>query len=237
MFTGIVESTGKIISLKKTKSNLSIEIECSFADELKKGQSVAHNGVCLTVESIKEQRTRDRGRYRVTAVKETLSKTNLGKLKVGNKINLERSLKVGDRLDGHFVQGHVDSTAQVKSIKKEKGSWMFKFQISPHKVTEFPQNDGVRNFVRTVFSERVLADHRTNFKFQISNLIIEKGSVCINGVSLTIVDVKKNIFSVAIIPHTFKHTNFSSLKKNDTINIEFDILGKHIQKIISARSH
>jgi len=205
MFTGIVETTGKVISLEKKKSNLEIGIECSFVNELKKGQSVAHNGVCLTLENIKGQGTRDKGQYTVTAVKETLDKTNLVKLKIGDVINLERSLKVGDRLDGHFVQGHVDCTAEVKSIKKEKGSWLFKFQVS-------------------------------NTKSQVSSLIINKGSICINGISLTVVDVENSIFSVAIIPHTFKHTNFSSLKKGDAVNIEYDVLGKHIQKIISNQS-
>ena len=205
MFTGIVEATGKIISLTKKKSNLELTIECSFTKELKIGQSVSHNGVCLTVEKINSSKKN----YVVTAIKETLSKTNLGKLKLGDKVNLERSLRVGDRLDGHFVQGHVDCTAEVKSIKKEKGSYLFQFKIQ-------------------------------NSKFK--NLIIEKGSICINGVSLTVVNLSPNggdregvIFSVAIIPHTFTHTNFSSLKIGSKVNIEFDILGKHIQKIISNK--
>ena len=198
MFTGIIESLGKIISLKKEKSNISYEIESSFTNELKEGQSIAHNGVCLTVEKISGKN------YWVTAVKETLSKTNLGKLKVSDNINLERSLKISDRLDGHFVQGHVDCTAKVESIKKEKGSHIFKFTIH----------------------------HPSSV---IHNLIIEKGSICINGVSLTVVKPKKNIFSTTIIPHTFTHTNFSSMKKGDEVNIEFDILGKYIQKIISSR--
>ncbi|MBI4930792.1 MAG: riboflavin synthase [Bacteroidetes bacterium] len=207
MFTGIIEATGKVISIEKDKSNLRFGIECAFAKELKIGQSVAHNGVCLTVENISSSRKN----YTVTAVKETLDKSNLGLLKKGNRINLERSLKIGDRLDGHFVQGHVDCMAEVNAIKKEKGSWSFKFQVS-------------------------------NSKSQVSNLIIEKGSICINGVSLTVVDTSPNggdlegaSFSVAIIPHTFKHTNFSSLKKGDKANIEFDILGKHIEKILSSR--
>ena len=216
MFTGIVEATGKVISLKKKKSNLELEVECSFTKELKIGQSVAHNGVCLTVEKITPLSLRrgvggEAKNYVVTAVKETLSKTNLGKLKLGDSINLERSLKVGDRLDGHFVQGHVDCTAEVKSITKEKGSWLFKFQVS-------------------------------SIEYQVSNLIIDKGSVCINGVSLTVSAVepatsnqKLLTFSVAIIPHTFTHTNFNSLKVGSEVNIEFDILGKHIQKIISNK--
>lgn len=207
MFTGIIEATGKVISLKKEKTNLKLEIETPFSKELKIGQSVAHNGVCLTVES-KNKRS-----FTVTAVKETLSKTNLGELKKGSIINLERSLQVGDRLDGHFVQGHVDTTATCLNIKKEKGSWTFTFQISDP-------------------------------KSKISNLVIKKGSICINGVSLTVTDAFNStfkiegfvlMFSVAIIPHTFKYTNFSVLKKGDAVNIEFDILGKHIEKILSNR--
>lgn len=203
MFTGIIETTGKIISLKKEKSNLNIGIKSSIAKELSIGQSVSHNGVCLTVEKILPKEKK----YFTTAVKETLSKTNLGKLKIGDEINLERSLKVGDRLDGHFVQGHIDTTAICTEIKKQKGSWLFQFKIQ-------------------------------NSKFK--SLIIEKGSICINGVSLTVVDVspfggdKEGVsFSVAIIPHTFSRTNFSSMKKGDTVNVEFDVLGKYIQKIIS----
>lgn len=217
MFTGIIETTGKIISIKKDKSNLLFGVETSIAKELKVGESIAHNGVCLTVTSSrlhKEKGARDEVKiYFVTAVKETLAKTNLGLLKKGSIVNLERSLKIGDRLDGHFVQGHVDCTAEIKSIKKEKGSWLFKF--------------GVRSLG---LGEK--------------NLIINKGSICINGVSLTIVNVFNSQlsegvlsdrtpysqleFSVAIIPHTFQHTNFSLLKKGDMVNIEFDILGKYI---------
>ncbi|HEY4799744.1 MAG TPA: riboflavin synthase [Bacteroidia bacterium] len=199
MFTGIIEATGKIISLQKEKSNLILGIEASFARNLIIGQSVAHNGVCLTVEKIK-----DKKHYFVTAVKETLSKSNLGALKKGSLVNLERSLKIGGRLDGHFVQGHVDGTAEVRSITKEKGSWKFEFRI-----------------------------HSAGTEEQ--NLVISKGSICINGVSLTVVAPHKNIFSVAIIPHTFHHTNFSQLRKGDKVNIEFDVLGKYIQKIISNK--
>ena len=196
MFTGIVESTGKVISLEKKGSNLKIEIESSIAKPLKIGQSVAHNGVCLTVES------KDKKKYTVTAVRETLTKTNLGSLKKESTVNLERSLKIGDRLDGHFVQGHVDCTAEVIAITKEKGSWIFKFQVpSP--------------------------------KSQVPSLVAVKGSICINGVSLTVVETEGSKFSVAIIPHTFKHTNFSTMKKGDAVNIEFDILGKHINRILS----
>jgi len=224
MFTGIIETTGKVISLKKEKTNLKLEIAVPFAKELKVGQSFAHNGVCLTVERLipnPSPKEKGDGAYIVTAVKETLGKTNLGELKKGSVVNLERSLKIGDRLDGHFVQGHVDTTAICREIKKENGSWAFKFEIRDPKSEE-------------------------------KNLVINKGSICINGVSLTITGVANSRlnthysileFSVAIIPHTFKHTNFNSLKKNDLVNIEFDVLGKYIfaqanpsfggQKIIS----
>ena len=197
MFTGIVEAIGKIISLKKGSGNITFTVACSFADELKTGQSISHNGACLTVETVSGTS------YTATAVKETLSKTNLGNLRAGDNINLERSLKIGDRLDGHFVQGHVDTKAKVKSAKREKGSWIFAFEIQ-------------------------------NFKSPDTSLVIKKGSICINGVSLTIVETRGNSFSVAVIPHTFQHTSFSSLKKGSIVNIEFDILGKHIQKIISS---
>lgn len=204
MFTGIIESLGKVISLKKEKGSITFSIGCNFASKLKKGQSVAHNGVCLTVENVLE------GFYTVTAVRETLSKTNLGKLKPGNRVNLERSLRIGDRLDGHFVQGHVDTCAKIISIQEQKGSWLFEFQIDNRQVTT-------------------------------ENLVVEKGSICINGVSLTVVRVspsknkKRILFSVAIIPHTFYHTNFSLLKKGHEVNIEFDIFGKYIQKIIASQ--
>ncbi|MFH1005404.1 MAG: riboflavin synthase [Bacteroidota bacterium] len=208
MFTGIVEITGKVIALKKEKSNITFIIETAFIRELKKGQSVSHNGVCLTIEKISSSRKS----YYVTAVKETLDKSNLGLLSKGSIVNLERSLKVGDRLDGHFVQGHVDCIAHVQSIKEENGSWLFGFEISGNKI-------------------------------QNANLIVEKGSISINGVSLTIVDVrssaKKNkkviSFSIAIIPHTFSNTNFGTMKKGDAVNLEFDVLGKYIQKIISSQ--
>lgn len=201
MFTGIIESLGKIISIRKEKGNVTFTVQCDFANRLKQGQSVAHNGVCLTVESVS-------GRYyTVTAVKETLSKTNLGKLKPGNHVNLERSLRIGNHLDGHFVQGHVDTTARMVSVQKQKGSWLFKFQINNRQVAA-------------------------------EDLIVEKGSICVNGVSLTVVRVfasEKISFSVTIIPHTFYHTNFSFLKKGDEVNVEFDILGKYIRKIIASK--
>lgn len=200
MFTGIIESVGKVTSLKRNKDNLTVEVEAPFTKELKIGDSVAHNGVCLTIETIYKAKKL----FSVTAIKETLAKTNLGLLGVGSFLNLERSLKVGDRLDGHFVQGHVDCTAKVTVITSANGSTLFEFEID------------------------------RQFK-QASKLIIDKGSICINGVSLTIVKAKKNIFSVAIIPHTFSETNFHLLRKENTVNLEFDVLGKYIQKIISSK--
>ena len=198
MFTGIVETTGKILSLIREKENLCFSVSAPFANELQKGQSVAHNGVCLTVEKISPSKKN----YTVRAVKETLSRTNFGLLKKGSIVNLERSLKIGDRLDGHFVQGHVDTTATCIDIAKQKGSWILMFKVQ-------------------------------SSKLKVQNLIIEKGSICINGISLTIVQANQNVFSVAVIPHTFKRTNFSSLKKGDTVNIEFDMLGKYIREILS----
>lgn len=212
MFTGIIETTGKVIAIGKERSNLKIGVESSIAKELKIGQSVAHNGVCLTIEKISPSKEI----YFVTAVKETLDKSNIGLLKKGSVVNLERSLQIGDRLDGHFVQGHVDTTAVCKEIKKQNGSWIFKFKVKSKKL-------------------------------KVKNLVIGKGSICINGTSLTVVEVSPEgttvgwersslevaSFSVAIIPHTFKYTNFSTLKKGDLVNIEFDVLGKYIQKIIS----
>ncbi len=200
MFTGIIESIGKINSLIQKKGNLAIGVESTFTKSLKVGQSVAHNGVCLTVESKKGKI------YFVTAVKETLLKTNLGSLIKGQAINLERCLKIGVRLDGHFVQGHIDTTASCKKIVAEKGSWLFTFEIRNAKSGE-------------------------------KKLLINKGSVCINGVALTVINPKAKsstiLFSVAIIPHTFKNTNFKNLRVSDKVNIEFDVLGKYIQQIIS----
>lgn len=192
MFTGIIEQLGKVISLKKEKTNLHISISTPFLKELKVDQSIAHNGICLTVVDI--QKTF----YTVTAIDETLKKTNLGNLKKGDLVNLERCMKIGDRLDGHIVQGHVDTTAICKKIIEKKGSWIFTFELKNK-------------------------NH--------SSLIVEKGSICINGVSLTAFDVKKNEFSVAIIPYTFEHTNFKTFKIGIIVNIEFDIIGKYVQKM------
>ncbi|HVA98194.1 MAG TPA: riboflavin synthase [Bacteroidia bacterium] len=191
MFSGIIETTGIITALKSEKNNLNITVSAPFTSELKIDQSVAHNGVCLTV--VKKKKSE----YTVTAIEETLLKTNLSSLKKGDSINLERCLKVGDRLDGHIVQGHVDQTAKCIEKKILKGSHIFRFQFSDPKKA----------------------------------IVVEKGSICINGVSLTVVDASKNNFSVAIIPYTFEHTTFKTLKKGDFVNIEFDILGKYIAKL------
>ena len=190
MFTGIIEEIAEVVSLKKEGGNLHITLKSNITKELKIDQSVAHNGVCLTVVEINGDE------FTVTAIKESLGKSNLGFLEVGSKVNLERSLLMGDRLDGHMVQGHVDQTATCTQIKEEKGSHVFTFK---HK--------------------------------QSDNMTVEKGSVCVNGVSLTVVNSKDTSFSVAIIPYTFKHTNFHSVKVGTTVNIEFDILGKYISKM------
>jgi len=188
MFTGIIESVGIVREIIPQGSNLNFRIESAISKELKPDQSVAHNGVCLTVVEITENR------HYVTAVAETLSKTNLGNWKINDLVNLERSLKIGDRLDGHFVQGHVDTTGVCTSRKNLEGSWIFRFR--------FPE--------------------------AFAGLIIEKGSICINGVSLTVFDVSENSFSVTIIPFTYEHTSFNRLKENDPVNLEFDVLGKYL---------
>ncbi len=188
MFTGIIEETGVVRSLVTKGGNLHLQIEASFAGELKLNESVSHNGTCLSVIPVSKTR------YEVMAVQETLERTNLKHLRVGNKINLERSLLANGRIDGHFVQGHVDGTIECISVKKLKGSHVFTF----------------------------------NIKKSDSKYIVEKGSVALNGVSLTVAKASKKKFSVAIIPYTFKHTNFQSIKEGDSINVEFDILGKYV---------
>jgi riboflavin synthase len=189
MFTGIIEEIAEVVSLKSEGGNLHISCKSVITKELKIDQSVAHNGVCLTVVDI------DGDKYMVTAIKETLDKSNLGLLKVGSKVNMERCMKLGDRLDGHMVQGHVDQTAKCTEIKEEKGSYVFTFK---HKESD--------------------------------NMTVEKGSVCVNGVSLTVVNSKDTSFSVAIIPYTFEHTNFHTFEVGTVVNIEYDILGKYISK-------
>ena len=195
MFTGIIENTGEVMAIVKDKSNLHITIKSDIASELKIDQSVAHNGVCLTVVK------RNTSSYTVTAIDETISKSNFKSLKLNDKINLERAMKLGDRLDGHIVQGHVDQIGICKAIKNEDGSWVFTFEY----------------------------DASTD------NITIEKGSISVNGVSLTVINSKNNQFSVAIIPYTFENTNFGELKINDTVNLEFDVIGKYVAKIATIK--
>jgi riboflavin synthase len=192
MFSGIIEAVGEVTVLQKEDNNLHITLISPFTNELKIDQSIAHNGACLTVVNIEHQH------YTVTAIGETLARTNLGMLKRGDQVNLERCMKLGDRLDGHIVQGHVDQTALCTGIENMNGSWMYSF--------DYDQSLG--------------------------NITVEKGSVCVNGVSLTVVNSKENSFSVCIIPYTYEFTNFRYLQKGDYVNLEFDILGKYISKLI-----
>ena len=191
MFTGIIESTGVVDSFIENGTNRTFWLSSPLSDEFKIDQSVSHNGVCLTVEAIEP------GRHQVTAIAETLNKTNLGTWKPGQIVNIERSMMLNARLDGHIVQGHVDTVAKCVSLIENDGSWNFRFAI--------PE--------------------------QYASLIIEKGSICINGISLTIFDVTDTAFSVAIIPYTWHHTNLQQVKLNDTVNIEFDMVGKYINRI------
>ncbi|MFB9056916.1 riboflavin synthase [Mariniflexile ostreae] len=193
MFTGIIEDMGVVSDLKKEQDNLHISIKSKLAPELKIDQSVAHNGVCLTVVAI------DKDYYTVTAISETLSKTNLDLVKLGDLVNLERAMKLGDRLDGHIVQGHVDQTAVCTSVIDKNGSWEFTFQ----------------------------------YDSQLNNVTIEKGSITVNGTSLTVVNSQENAFSVAIIPYTYEHTNFNRFEKGTVVNLEFDVLGKYVAKLMS----
>lgn len=192
MFTGIVESLGRLEKISEKGSNKTFTFSCGFTSELKIDQSLAHNGVCLTVVSI------DGNKYSVTAIKETLEKTSLGNLKNDDLVNLERCLKADGRFDGHIVQGHVDQTGICKEIKDLNGSFEFVF--------EYDETKG--------------------------NVTVEKGSICVNGISLTVVRSEKNLFSVHVIPYTFENTNFKFLKVNDPVNLEFDIVGKYIKKMI-----
>lgn len=191
MFTGIVEAFGKIICLEKDQENLHLTLESSLSPNLKIDQSLAHNGICLTVVGIEGDQ------YTVTAIQETLEKSNLEKVKVGDLINLERAMLLNNRLDGHIVQGHVDQIGVCKNIASHQGSWIFEFDYDPG----------------------------------LKNITIEKGSICVNGVSLTVVNSKDHSFSVAIIPYTYQHTNFHLLKTGDTVNLEFDMIGKYISKL------
>lgn len=197
MFSGIVEEAAVVVALKNEGSNLHITMKCSFVNELKIDQSVSHNGVCLTVVNITDDT------YTVTAIKETLDKSNLGLLSIGDKVNLERSMMMNGRLDGHIVQGHVDQTAVCKSVKEMDGSWFFTFK---YEVDKKMAKQGY--------------------------LTVEKGSATVNGVSLTVVDSKDDEFSVAIIPYTYEFTNFHQIKEGKVINLEFDIIGKYISKMM-----
>jgi riboflavin synthase len=193
MFTGIIEATGVIKSIESEGTNKHFFCVSAISNELKVDQSLSHNGVCLTVTK------KEDGGHWVTAVDETLKKSNLGSIRVGDKMNLERAMPANGRFDGHIVQGHVDQTATVKSVKDMQGSWLYTFEINSRE----------------------------------SGLLVEKGSVCINGVSLTCFDVTTDSFAVAIIPYTFEHTNFHQLQPSHTVNIEFDIVGKYVQKLLS----
>ncbi|MCK7589442.1 riboflavin synthase [Subsaxibacter sp. CAU 1640] len=195
MFTGIIEDLGTVTDLKNENDNLHLTLKCNFTSELKIDQSVSHNGVCLTVVAIYGNK------YTVTAIKETLDKTNLSGLEINDIVNLERAMKLGDRLDGHIVQGHVDQTAECISIESQNGSWIFTFK----------------------------------YDSSLNNITIEKGSITVNGISLTVVNSRKDEFSVAIIPYTFENTNLKQLKKGSTVNLEFDVLGKYVQRIISLQ--
>jgi len=191
MFTGIIEDMGEVINLEKTGSNLNISIRSKITPELKIDQSVSHNGVCLTVVEINNQV------YKVTAIKETLDKSNIGHLQTGDLVNLERAMKLGDRLDGHLVQGHVDQTAICTNVKEANGSWYYAFQ----------------------------------YDSKLGNITIEKGSITVNGVSLTVVNSGRDTFSVAIIPYTYEHTNFKKINVGTVVNLEFDLVGKYLKKL------
>lgn len=195
MFTGIIERVEKVVRVEKEGSNLRIRISSTLTPELKVDQSIAHNGVCLTVEELHIDS------YEVVAVEETLNKTNLGKLASGDMVNIERCMKMNDRLDGHIVQGHVDTIATVEMVEEKDGSWVYSFRLN-----------------------------------EASTLIVEKGSICVNGVSLTAFGVESNGFQLTIIPYTYEHTNFKQLKAGDEVNIEFDIIGKYVQRMMSERA-
>lgn len=197
MFSGIVEEAAEVVSLEKDGGNLHITMSCSYVNELKIDQSVSHNGVCLTVVDV----TKDT--YTVTAIQETLDKSNLGVLKVGDKVNLERSMLMNGRLDGHIVQGHVDQTATCTKVEEMDGSWFFTFEYA------FDKDKGKQGYIT-----------------------VEKGSVSVNGVSLTVVNSKDNQFSVAIIPYTYEYTNFHQIKPGTKVNLEFDIIGKYLSKMM-----
>lgn len=195
MFTGIIETLGKVQEVKKEQNNIHITIDSALANELKIDQSVAHNGICLTVVAIAGNH------YTVTAIGETIKKTNISNWKVGDSVNLERAMKLGDRLDGHIVQGHVDQTGTCIAVEETNGSWFYTFE----------------------------------YDADLQNITIEKGSITVNGVSLTVVDSGKNNFSVAIIPYTYEHTNFNSFAVGTAVNLEFDVIGKYVSRLYVSK--
>lgn len=196
MFTGIIESLGTVKDVRKENDNLHLTVTSSITNELKIDQSVSHNGICLTVVALNEDS------YTVTAIRETIEKTNVGNWATGDIINLERAMKLGDRLDGHIVQGHVDQIGICKSIENANGSWYYTFE----------------------------------YDADLNNITIEKGSITVNGVSLTVVNSKRNEFSVAIIPYTYEHTNFKDFKIGTKINLEFDVIGKYVSRLHTLRN-
>jgi len=193
MFTGIIETLGKVVDLQKDQGNLHITVESAISAELKIDQSVAHNGVCLTVIAVAD------GIHTVTAIEETLNKTSIGYLQVGDLVNLERCMQMNARLDGHIVQGHVDQTAKCIGFKELEGSWEYTFE----------------------------------YDAGIGNVTVEKGSICVNGISLTVVNSHANTFSVAIIPYTFEHTNLQHVREGSVVNLEFDIIGKYVARLMN----
>lgn len=194
MFTGIIESTGEVQAIEREGTNCRLKLASPISKDLKVDQSVSHNGVCLTVVNA------NASHHEVVAVLETLDKSNLGKLSVGDKVNLERCMVANGRFDGHIVQGHVDQTARITNIEDQNGSWLFDFEYDP----------------------------------SFGNITVEKGSICVNGVSLTCFNAQGNSFRVAIIPYTFEHTNFSQLKVGDVVNLEFDIIGKYVKRLLKT---
>ena len=201
MFSGIIEEAAVVVALKRDKGNLDLTLKCSFVDELKIDQSVAHNGVCLTGGEIKDDN------YPVTAIQETIDRSNIGFLEVGSKVNLERSMKMDGRLDGHIVQGHVDQTATCVDVTEADGSWYYTFEY------EFDKEMAKKGY-----------------------MTVDKGSVTVNGVSLTVVEPTENSFKVAIIPFTHQLTNFHQIEKGSIVNIEFDIIGKYISRMVTLQA-
>jgi riboflavin synthase len=196
VFTGIIEAQGKVLDIKTEGTNKHFFLSCPFVGELKIDQSLAHNGVCLTVVAIQEDQ------YQVTAIDETLQKTNLNDLRIGDQVNLERCMAANGRFDGHVVQGHVDQTAVCTEVRDQNGSWLFTFRYETGK----------------------------------GNITVEKGSICVNGISLTVVNSQSDTFSVAIIPYTYEHTNLKHVQPGSTVNLEFDIIGKYVARLLGRAS-